>query len=178
MCFSILFWRAEQQWGPSTASAAPLTSSKQPQAEHSCEGHARTEQIKFKTFSLQSFLLLLLHFPTPCNRCNFSYTLFRFESWSFCFSPPLIPAGSSSLSRPKRCQERGNAPGKLLLLQSSVGNSTCLTSKILCGEGWAGKVCAGGSWEEMGSELRLGKGWRIVLVLPNIWQRVRHDSSS
>lgn len=119
MCFSILFWRAEQQWGPSTASAAPLTSSKQPQAEHSCEGHARTEQIKFKPFSLQSFLLLLLHLPTPCNRCNFSYTLFRFESWSFCFSPPLIPAGSSSLSRPKRCQERGNAPGKLLLLQFS-----------------------------------------------------------
>lgn len=118
MCFSTLFWRAEQQWEPSTASAAPLTSSKQPQAEHSCEGHAHTEQIKLKTFGLQSFLLLL-HFPTPCNRCNFSYTLFRFESWSFCFSPPLIPAGSSSLSRPKRCQERGNAPGRLLLLQFS-----------------------------------------------------------
>lgn len=118
MCFSTLFWRAEQQWEPSTASAAPLTSSKQPQAEHSCEGHAHTEQIKLKTFGLQSFLLLL-HFPTPCNRCNFSYTLFRFESWSFCFSPPLIPAGSSSLSRPKGCQERGNAPGRLLLLQFS-----------------------------------------------------------
>lgn len=118
MCFSTLFWRAEQQWEPSTASAAPLTSSKQPQAEHSCEGHAHTEQIKLKTFGLQSFLLLL-HFPTPCNRCNFSYTLFRFESWSFCFSPPLIPAGSSSLSRPKGCQERGNAPGRLLLLRFS-----------------------------------------------------------
>lgn len=56
MCFSILFWRAEQQQGPSSSFNKPANN-------HKLNIPVRDmhTQIKLKSFSLQSFLLL--HHP-------------------------------------------------------------------------------------------------------------------
>lgn len=79
----------------------------------------------------------------PAIAVIFSNTLFRFESLELLlFSCRELESGPTQ-TLPRKRKRPWKAPAASLL-EILWPTRLCLTAKILCGEGWAGKVCTEG----------------------------------